>query len=35
MRRLDSAELEFALVALLISAPMAYYTVRYLVGLLG
>ena len=35
MRRLDSAELEFAVVALLIFAPMAYVTFRWLAALAG
>lgn len=34
-RQLDDAELEFALLALMILAPLAYFTMRGLVALVG
>jgi hypothetical protein len=35
MRRPDKAELEFAIVAFIVYAPMAYFTLRGLFALLG
>ena len=35
MRRPDKAELEFAMLAFMVLAPMAYFTVRGLMALVG
>lgn len=35
MREVDDSEIEFAVLAFLILAPLAYFTVRGLVAILG